>query len=132
VQLDYRIDTTAAARALKDLDRAFDRATMYGLRAAGRSAKQVGRRNAPVYSGDDPRVPPGRLKESIHSAKKLRKVGDREYVLQVAPFGGRVKLYRSRVDGGEYMRMAYEDAAGQMATKFAAAYTRTLRKAGVV
>ena len=129
--VSVRIDSTAARQALAQLNRDFDRATMYGLRAAGRVAKQAGRREAPVYKGTDKRAVPGRLKASISSTKRLRRTGQGAWVLRVAPHGAAVRTYRSRVGGeGRYMQDAYEQAKAQMQAKFEAAYNRTLQKAG--
>ena len=124
-----RIDTAATAKALKQLERDLDRASMQALRAAGRVVKQEGRKRAPVYSGDDPRVPPGRLKASVHSGRRLKRLGPGSYAVNVGPWGPVVNFYRSRV-GGRYMENAHAAGASRMGEKFDAAYRRVLERAG--
>jgi hypothetical protein len=72
-----------------DLDRASDRATMYGLRAVGRAVRAAARAQAPVYKGNDPRVVSGELKRSIKSSRRLTSVGSGTYSMTVMPTGNK-------------------------------------------
>lgn len=69
-----------------DVSRASDRATMYALRATGRSVIRSARSRAPVYSGNDPRVTPGDLKRSIKNGRTIKR-GAGTYELHVKPTG---------------------------------------------
>jgi hypothetical protein len=66
---DYiKILTGPTKKALADIDKRTDRATMYALRAMGRKVKQEARRRAPVYKGD-------RATMSLKDVKAGRKAG---------------------------------------------------------
>lgn len=120
--------------ALGKLDRAVDRATMYGLRAAGRAVKQRARRKAPVGdasgSGTNSVDPhPGQLKASIRSNKQLKREGVHSYSVRVQPQGLAVKPYRAieERDVG-FMAAGHAEAIALMRSKFENSYRNTLRK----
>lgn len=69
-----------------ELKVASDRATMYALRATGRSLIRAARSQAPVYSGPDPRPKPGDLKRSIKNGRTIKRGGG-NYELHVKPVG---------------------------------------------
>jgi len=125
-----RIDAQATIRALADIQKRTDRATMYALRAAARTGKQAARRATPVYKGDDPRAQKGLLRASIHTSRRLRRTGPPpSYAVHIGPWGQKVNLYRSKIEDQEHMmQRAYEQAAAAMAEKFAATFRRVMEK----
>jgi len=114
-------DTVAALEAL---DKVFDRANMYGVRAGGRKAKQAGRRGAPVVSGD--------LKKSIASSRKLTGSRDEGWSVTVAPHVD-YAYSNARLGRGDntYMEKALAEAGAAMGAAFEKAYARVLAKAGL-
>ena len=107
-----------------DLQRASDRATMYGLRAVGRRVRAAARSQAPVYSGPDPRAQAeaGNLKKSIKSSRRLKSVASSTYEMSVMPAGSKkqgtaVKRHGSSqgaVRGVPLYRRAMEERYGYM------------------
>lgn len=62
------VATGPTRKAMVDIDRRVDRATMYALRACGRKVKQEARRRAPVYKGT-------RSTMALKDVKAARKAG---------------------------------------------------------
>lgn len=121
--MSFRVDTRAATKALNDLNRTFEKATMYGLREAGRKGKQAAKRQTPVLTGE--------LKSSIHTSRRLRKTGPGSFALHIGPWGGKVNLYRNKIEqSSHYMEQAYREAWGKMSEGFLRAYTRVIERAG--
>ena len=123
----HGVDTWHAA--VKTLDRAIDRATMYGLRAVGRTVKNAAKKRVPIYGGPDSRIPPGRLKQSIHTSKRLRKIGPHTYINHVGPWGPVVNLYRGKIeDQSGFMHDGYEAAMGTAIETYRRVYSRTFER----
>lgn len=124
-------DSAATRAALKNMQRDFDRASMQGVRAAGRKVKQTMRKKAPVYSGDDDRATPGALKNSVHSSKRLKKEGPSSYSVRVGPMTPAVVPYRAKAEAKTgFAKAGFEDAAPAVAEAFDKAYRRVIDKAG--
>jgi|SwirhisoilCB3_FD_contig_41_7983398_length_959_multi_2_in_0_out_0_2 HK97 gp10 family phage protein len=109
------------------IDRSVNRASMYAVRQAGRKVKQVAKRNAPVYRGKRADIPKGRLKNSIHSDKKLRG-GAGTYSVRVGPRGYPASAYAPKQEARTpYMRPAFEQVAPQLRGIAELAWTRASR-----
>lgn len=140
-----KITAGPTVKAMADIDKRTDRATMYGLRAVGRKVKQEARRRAPVLKnqnlvnvrtvkalrkagatgGESRSQPiPGLLKDSISSGKRLTKTAT-GYRIGIAPRGDRVHLYSGRMEARHhYMAGGHAAAESQMETIFVQAWTK--------
>jgi hypothetical protein len=80
--------TAPFKESLAEMDKQERRATMYALRATGRSTQRAAKSVAPVYHGTDPRAmaESGNLKKSIRNSKRLIYAGGK-YALKTGPFG---------------------------------------------
>lgn len=139
------VATDPTRKAMADIDRRADRATMWALRAVGRKVKQEARRRAPVLKdktlvnvrlmkalkkagatgGSSRSQPvPGLLKDSISSGKRLTKQGD-FYRLGIAPRGDRVHLYSGAMEARyHYMAAGHAAAEAEMEQTFTDAWKR--------
>lgn len=125
------------------IDRQADRATMWGLREMGRKLKRAEKKLAPVYKGPGGvrRLAKGRegpmqrgpvvglLRASISSARSFRKLGPAEYELVVGPRGGRVNLYKGKIERKyQFAATASAQVAPEAPAVFAAAWGRALAR----
>ena len=94
--ISFRFDSKSFHREMVRIDREVNRATMYTVRAAGRTVKSAAKRKTPVYKGDRPEVVRGLLKGSIHSDKRLTKIPG-GYMVTVAPRGA-ARRYASKIE----------------------------------
>ena len=105
---------------MKRIDRNVDRATMWTVREAGRKTKQVAKRAAPRKTGA--------LRASIHSSKRLTRVGVGGYRVGVAPRGEKVHLYSQKVEAKYgYMAAAQHAVDGLMRAIAERAWGRATR-----
>jgi len=119
----------ATLRDLTVIDRGVNRATMWGLREAGRKVKQAARRQAPVYRGPRKDVPKGRLKKSISSLRQLKRTADGGYSLTVAPRGYPAQAYAPKQEARTpFMQPAGRAISAQAPAIFAGAWTRATRR----
>ena len=111
-EISIKFHVEAFQADLKRIDRATNRATMWGLREVGRQLKRAEKSKVPVYKGPGgvkrqrkgqhgpqqagPVV--GLLKSSIGSARSFRREGPGAYALVVGPRGGRVNLYKGKIE----------------------------------
>ena len=128
----------------RELAIASDKATMYALRATGRSLIRGARAKAPVYSGSDPRVTPGDLRRSIKNGRTI-KHGGGLYELRVSPAGNKKKgthvhktkgsglrgvpLYAPKMEEKYgYMQAGYGAAMAEVHEIYTAAYVKAFAK----
>lgn len=105
-------------RALDEVNRHTNRATMWAVREAGRKVKQEAKRNAPKVTGA--------LRSSIHSSRRLRRDGPATYAVRVAPRG---LLYSGKAEAlHHFMRDAYDKVAPQLHDIAARAWLRSTRR----
>ena len=136
-------DSKAFLADLKRIERATDRATMWGLREVGRKLKAAEKRGAPVYkgpgavkrlrkgaSGPMQQGPvSGLLKASIGSARSFKREGPGAYALVVGPRGGRVNLYKNKIERKyHFAQTAYDQVTPLAPVIFAEAWGRAIRK----
>jgi len=142
-------------KAMDDISKRTDRATMYALRETGRQIKREARREAPVYKGKAGRVNlrysqfkrfqkttgykgsisnnvviPGLLKNSISSSRRLKRVAGGAYVIKIGPRGQRTHLYAGKIeaDTKAYMQPAYDRVVPKMADIHAKAWAKAMSK----
>ena len=78
---------------MKEVDKVTDKATLYALRATGRSLVRAAKKRAPVYKGLDERAraESGNLRKSISNERKINHVGTGDYSMRVGPWGSKKK-----------------------------------------
>ena len=119
--ISFKVFTADWQKAMKDVDRRVDRATMYGLRAVGRRVKQEAKKEVPVVTGA--------LKASIHSSRRLRPRGPGAYEITVAPRGYPPTAYAAKIEASHpYMRPAYDRAVSEAEGLFETAWGRAMRR----
>jgi hypothetical protein len=86
--ISFSMVTAPFKESVAEMDKQERKATMYALRAVGRSAQRAAKSVAPVYHGTDPRAEAesGNLKKSIRNARRLVYAGGK-YALKTGPFG---------------------------------------------
>lgn len=127
--ISVKFFTKELTRGLKDMERRVDRATMWGLREVGRALKTSARKRAPVYRGRDVRAQSGRLKKSISSSRRLKKVGPHTYSLTVGPRGEVVHLYAMKEeDRVRFMKDAYDEIVPMVPTIFNRAWAKAMKR----
>jgi hypothetical protein len=140
--ISFVFDTSSFDAMTVEIKDPTRRATMYAMRAVGRSLAKVAKGNAPVYSGTDSRATPGDLRKSIKNARRMTAAGD-TFELKVGPFGSKkqgtavtrhgqskgqvrgVPLYRAKMeDRYGYMRSAISAGEGSAEVIFNEAYAK--------
>ena len=141
---DFSIKVHAEAfRAdVKRIDRATNRATMWGLREVGRQLKRAEKSKVPVYKGPGgvkrqrkgqlgpqqagPVI--GLLKASIGSARSFKREGIGTYTLVVGPRGGRVNLYKGKIERRtHFVQASYDEVVPRAPAILAAGWERAIR-----
>lgn len=143
MNVSLRVDSTAFKADLRRIDRRVDRATMWGLREVGRQLKRAEKSRAPVYKGPNgvrrlkkgaigpmqhgPVV--GLLKMSIGSGRTFKRLGPGAYGLVVGPRGGRVNLYKGKIERQYgFVQQAYDQVVPTAPVIMAAGWERALRR----
>lgn len=117
-----------AVADLAKIDVGVNRATMWGLRETGRKVKSAARRQAPVYNGPRKDIPRGRLRNSIHSDKRLKGSAG-SYSLRVGPRGYPASAYAGKQEARKpFMAPAQAQASAQAPAIFARAWGRAARR----
>lgn len=89
---------TAAAAAMR---KSSERAAMYAIRESARQVKRRAKPNIPVVTGT--------LRGSLHSSKRLQRVGD-GYRVVIGPRGPKAPLYAQKIEAQRhYMGTAYSE-----------------------
>ncbi len=141
--IDVRVYAEAFQASSHALDRRADRATMWGLREVGRQLKRAEKKRAPVYKGPGgvrrlkkgvagpvkagPQI--GLLKASVGSARSFKRDGLGAYALVVGPRGGRVNLYKGKIERKfHYAQDAYDEVIPRAPAIMAAGWERAVRR----
>ena len=142
VDVSLKFNTTAWKADMRAVDRATNRATMWGLREVGRQLKRAEKRGAPVYKGKNgvkrlrkgvagpsksgPVI--GLLKSSIGSARSFKREGLGTYALVVGPRGGRVNLYKGKIERATHFASnAYDEVVPRAQAIMTVGWERALR-----
>ena len=143
---EFRVISAPFKASMKEMERLTDRATVVGIRGVGRRLVQTEKRYAPVYAGPNgitrksltvAKLKPSRsgraviglLKFSIRQQGRVRRDRFGGATIIVGPGGGRVNLYKNKIEREyRFVEKSFDEVVPQARVIMAEAWAKAVKK----